>query len=113
MYNGCYGGFSLSQEATEMYLQRKGIAYKIKENGIRFPLYVVNKEEFFYAHDIPRHDLDLVAVVEELGSERASGYAAYLCIGTIKGNQYRIDEYDGSECVIEPSDQKWITVEQE
>jgi hypothetical protein len=112
VYNGTYGGFSLSREATEMYLQRKGIEYAVQERRIDSPTYILNKEKHFYVHDVPRHDPDLVAVVEELGSDRASGYNAFLCIGTIEGNQYRIEEYDGAECVIEPSDQEWITVEE-
>lgn len=49
----------------------------------------------------PRHDLDLVAVVEELGKE-ANGMCAKLKVVEIPdGMDYVIDEYDGYESVHE------------
>lgn len=59
----------------------------------------------------PRHDPELVKTVEDLGSE-ANGSHAHLKIKELKGNRYVIDEYDGSERVVEPDDINWITVEE-
>lgn len=61
--------------------------------------------------DYPRHDPELVKTVEDLGSE-ANGSHAHLKIKELKGNRYVIDEYDGSERVVEPDDINWITVEE-
>ena len=61
--------------------------------------------------DYPRHDPELVKTVEDLGSE-ANGSHARLKIKELKGNRYVIDEYDGSERVVEPDDINWITVEE-
>ena len=59
--------------------------------------------------DCPRHDPELVKTVEDLGSG-ANGSHAHLKIKELKGNRYVIDEYDGSERVVEPDDINWITV---
>lgn len=59
----------------------------------------------------PRHDPELVKTVEDLGSE-ANGSHAHLRIKELKGNRYVIDEYDGSERVVEPDDINWIIVEE-
>ena len=61
--------------------------------------------------DYPRHDPELVKTVEDLGSE-ANGSHAHLKIKELKGNRYVIDEYDGSERVVEPDDINWVTVEE-
>jgi hypothetical protein len=62
-------------------------------------------EAFFSDHRISRDDPDLVAVVEQLGSERktgASGRFAHLEVVEIPdGIEWTIDEYDGSETVEE------------
>lgn len=89
--NACYGGFGLSDIAKQMLAQRKG------EEGV----------EWF----IPRHDPDLIAVVEELGVADASGKHAQLEIVEIVGNKYIIEEYDGSEFVVVPESINWVTVE--
>jgi len=89
--NNCYGNFSLSEEASKLLAARKGV------------------EHVCVTH-IDRHDADLIAVVEELGCERASGEFAELYIEEIKGNQYNINEYDGAETVITPEGYRWITI---
>ena len=61
--------------------------------------------------DYSRHDPELVKTVEDLGS-KANGFHAHLKIKELKGNLYIIDEYDGSERVVEPDDINWITVEE-
>ncbi len=90
-YNSCYGGFGLSAKAQELLNQLKG-------------------EEVDY-YDLPRHDKDLVAVVEELGSE-ASGTFGSITIAHIDSDRYRISEYDGWEKVITPEDEKYVVIEE-
>lgn len=92
VYNSCYGGFALSN---------KGIS-RLKELGAEY-----NKDYGFYY--IKRHDYRLIQTIEELGEE-ASGTCSKLKIDTIYGDRYRIDEYDGRETVIEPSDGEWIVI---
>ena len=98
VYNSCFGGFGLSAKAlAELRVLKEA------------------KGEMFDSTDywtgwLPRHDPDLVAVVEKLGEE-ASGKRAALRVKELKGKRYRIDEYDGSETVREPDDYEWIVVE--
>lgn len=91
VYNSYYGGFSLSSKAQELLSQLKG-------------------EEVDY-HDLPRHDKDLVAVVEELGSE-ASGTFGSITIAYINSDRYRISEYDGWEKVITPEDENYVVIKE-
>ena len=50
--------------------------------------------------NIERHDPDLISIVEELGTEKASGRCARLKVEDIGEEHYHIDEYDGYESVI-------------
>lgn len=94
VYNNDYGGFSLSPEACRLLNERKG-----RE--------VVN-ENYGYVWDLPRHDPDLVAVVEAIGCKAASGSFASLAIREVQ-NEYRVCEYDGAEWVEEPHTIEWET----
>lgn len=96
--NNCYGGFSLSEEASE-YLNER---YDMN----------INPEYGFLPYSpsdgyIPRHDKRLVEVVETLGEERASGSCSELVIVEISTPCYRIDEYDGMESVETPEGIEW------
>ena len=71
----------------------------------------IPEENYIYYHDIPRHDKDLVAVIEELG-ERANGTCANLDIMEIDSNLYRIEDYDGFESIITPDANDWIQIEE-
>lgn len=84
VYNTCYGGFGLSEKALD----------------------ILGKE---YYYDIPRHDPDLVAVVEMLGEKANSRYAS-LAIAEVKG-PYRIREYDGLEWVETPDNIEWTNAD--
>jgi hypothetical protein len=89
VYNGCYGGFSLSLAAWERYIELGG------------------KAESSFDLDRNRTDPVLVQVVEELG-ERANGMCAELRIYEIAvGTKYRIDEYDGLEHIETEDDIRW------
>lgn len=92
VYNNCYGGFSLSEEA-ETWLHEHG----------------VSKEEIeeFVWND--RHNPTLVKCVEALG-RRASGECSKLAIAEIDSDKYRITEYDGWETVEVPEDLAWIVI---
>lgn len=59
--------------------------------------------------EIQRHDPDLVRCVETLG-HAADGECAHLQVRELKGNRYRIDNYDGNEDVYEPEDEEYITI---
>lgn len=89
VYNSCYGDFGLSEKAKNLLNELKG-------------------EEVCY-YDLPRHDKDLVAVVEELGSE-ASGMFASIRVATINSDRYRISEYDGWEQVITPEEERYVII---
>ena len=79
--NKCCGGFGLSDKALELICKRK---------GIYGPL---------HHWQLERDDEDLIAVVEELGTE-AEGFASELRIIEFdKGVKYTIDEYDGMESI--------------
>lgn len=87
MYNQCYGGFTLSNQAQAMYKAKKGLA---------------EHESLGYQwDDIARHDEDMIAIVEVLGPE-ASGQCSDIAIKEIPAkfvHYYYIEEYDGMESV--------------
>ena len=139
VYNSDFGGFSLSVEAIFLYYKKKEIkvylykyypekgqyiginekdANKISEFYAHFSnknlgntVSAIPEENYIYYHDIPRHDKDLVAVIEELG-ERANGTCANLDIMEIDSNLYRIEDYDGFESIITPDANDWIQIEE-
>jgi len=116
VYNGCFGGFSLSTAGVRRYLELKGIPFVEEEDDswswstVRFRIGYDEDDvpDYFSSYDIEdRADPVLVQVVEELGEE-ASGDCADLCIRELdRGTRYRIQEYDGSEWVETPEDINW------
>ena len=92
-YNACYGGFSLSLAACELLNQRKGSQ-------------IVDPEYGFF--DGTRHDHDLIAVIEVLGEDAASGAYSKLRVEEISGNLYRVTEYDGYESIETPDSTDWV-----
>ena len=109
--NRCFGGFGLSNSAFELLLTRKGIAFETTEAKFK----LTGDLEYYHAghtgsddhylsyHEFcdDRSDLDLIAVVEELG-DAASGSFANLAIVEIPDDvEWEIVEYDGSEHVAE------------
>jgi hypothetical protein len=89
----CYGGFSLSKEAQEMYLDSKCM-----ERGELDSLYLYGGMPY----NVARDDADLVRIVETLGPEAASGRNAQLKIVEVPDEvDWYIEEYNGQEWVAE------------
>lgn len=106
VYNACYGGFSLSDEAVRMYLDLKGYKYTEDFSYFVTPFKVEGWEDF-YDRDIDRADPILVEVVKKLG-DKANGSCAKLRIEDLpKGTLYRITEYDGYESIETKDDLDW------
>jgi hypothetical protein len=121
VYNDCYGGFSLSNRAFDMLVARRcGIVVeenqKISEAlDMMGPLEREKWKQFRRQYNsintgVARHDPDLLAVIDELGMERASGSLAQLKIAEIEGDRYIIREHAGVERVVTPADIRWIRV---
>ena len=123
LYNADYGGIELSAEAIHWLEENGSEETKNKLNKLRKECEgIINEHDYGYPwgleelmslrylDGVERHDKDLISVVENLGEE-ANGRYANLRLYELKGNEYRIDEYDGLETVIEKCDEKYIHVE--
>ena len=83
--NDCHGGFSLSDAGVSRYLELADLKLTGK----------------FYDRDIPRDDVALVQVVEEMG-KLADGQCARLKIVEIPDDvEWQIEDYDGLEWAAE------------
>ena len=85
MYNACYGGFSLSNLAVDMYLERCGYVYC----------------KYYVSNELKRDNLDMIHVVKQLGS-KANGKCADIkiaCIPPKYRHHYGVSEYDGYESI--------------
>ncbi len=61
----------------------------------------VKGDYFSFLDDIPRDDLQLVAVVEELGSEASAPSANLVIIEIPDDVEWVVEEYDGDEWISE------------
>ena len=82
--NRCHGGFDLSDQAEQLYKERKGIT-----------------DKNWYYRDIPRNDPVLVQIVEELGDAADTRYSELAAIDIPDDVEWTICEYDGLEWVAE------------
>jgi len=123
--NDCFGGFGLSDEAFELYLNKKGIKfYKGKKKFFGNSYYTVPEKKYkrlskkwreedgdygrinaknwyLSCRDIKRDDPVLVEVVKLL-KKKANGFCAGLKIVKIPADvDFGIDEYDGLESIHE------------
>lgn len=98
VYNNCYGGFGLSDQAIELYLKLSGTPFtKIEDGG--FSYYQLPSDEYFSSDELSRKDPILIHVVESLG-DAANGWAAELKVIDLPlGTEYRIKEHDGREWI--------------
>ena len=86
--NACYGGFSITEEAENLYCAYAGITEK--DRGT------------FYGRDLDRDDPILIQVLNQLGVMECSGDHASLRIVEVPdGVEWTIEEYDGKEWVAE------------
>lgn len=106
VYNACYGGFSLSDEAIAMYLDLKGYTYTSKKHGL-VTMFAVEGWENFRRGDIERTDLVLVKVIETLGVKANGDFSNLVIKDLPKGTRYRITEYDGYESIQIADDIDW------
>lgn len=108
VYNGCFGGFGLSDEAQLRLAEIKGITLYPEKLYPTLPhntdyVYYIDPPTQAERRELPinREDPDLVRVVEELG-ERANGRCARLYIAEIPDDvDWEVDEYDGNETIHE------------
>lgn len=83
--NTCYGGFSLTEDAFNLYK-----AYASIEN------------KHFYDGEIERNDPILLQVLDQLGIEACEGkYSSFKIVEIPDGVDWEIGEYDGKEHVAE------------
>lgn len=94
--NKCYGGFSLSKEACEMYAKAKGIS--VGEWNDTWGFYEGGQ---FYDREIPRNDPVLVDIVEQLRNKASGGCAELSIVEIPDGVDWCVEEYDGKEWIAE------------
>ena len=83
--NTDYGGFSLSDEALDLYKILTGIP-------------PVDEIHFW---ELARDDVVLVQIIEQLGDRASGGYAKLSIVEVPDGVKWHISEYDGIEWVAE------------
>ena len=107
VYNACYGGFVLSEAATDRYWELKGVSVR-RELCNGYATWILQSHNHpVYVDTEDRTDPCLVQVVEELGPE-ASGECSRLLIEELSpGTLYRIEEYDGLESVTTQDEYQW------
>lgn len=84
--NRCHGGFSLSDEALDLYKQLSG--YDIPDSLI-------------WDYQVERDDPYLVKVVETLGNKAHGDYAELRIVEIPEDVEWIVQEYDGMEWVAE------------
>lgn len=100
VYNACYGGFGISNEAVDWLLEHGSKHVHLFDRPSCFG----TKGEWIGT----RHDPLLVKCVRAL-KDKANGVHADLDIVKLDGTHYRIDRYDGEETVEQPTDEQgWI-----
>ena len=106
VFNNCFGGFGVSMEAVRWMADRGHVE---ANRLLKRDKEVIGGLDWYGNLQCERHDALLVMAVEELG-EKANGQSAELCVHTLKGDRYYIDEYDGSESIVEPHTINWTEV---
>lgn len=89
--NRCYGGFSLSEQAKNMYKEAT------KD--------VIRSQHWYPDQDIPRDDPILIGIIKEIGEKAAGGTFAKLKIieipDDVPADGWIVQDYDGVEWVAE------------
>lgn len=108
--NTCFGGFGLSGVAFRRWCELSNSKYMSVRNEELFEKYGI---ENFYTYtildgnmeiddsDIDREDVNLVAVVEEMGEDAWGDYAELKVVEIPADVDYDIHDYDGIESIHE------------
>ena len=129
--NKCFGGFSLSNKAEDLYAEKKGFKlyryeqtkyvhsdsrneYKKLKDGEVDQLFILTytkdlgdtidelpEGSFWWSNNIERTDPTLIEVVKELGSLADGGFAKLEVVDIPNDIEWEISEYDGIETVHE------------
>ena len=106
VYNGCFGGFGLSSVAVIAMADLGHEAARLAVVESRTDEYALDR----FARLVDRHDPILVQVVETLGPNVSGGRCSKLFVAELAGDRYIVEEYDGSESVVEPADLEWTVI---
>jgi len=105
VYNDCYGGFKLSEDAEKEIIRRK---FEPILEKCKLP-YLLKKKIMVYLYDMAQYYLDvyynrsdphLISIVKEMGEKVNANNATKLKIKTVPKGYWSIHEYDGLESVI-------------
>lgn len=113
VYNAANTGLFMSEKCLERYLLKKKAKGEIKEYRIEWQrsyARIIENDREFYSYDIPRHDMDLIACVEELGAFEASIGWSELRIVEVDCDKYTIIEYRLRESIETEDTLNWISV---
>ncbi|NBQ48313.1 MAG: hypothetical protein EBU33_07655 [Sphingobacteriia bacterium] len=108
--NICYGGFGISDKAFEELLRRKGIEFDMVPNESRimgnsyYKKGMLDDEDGYlnqYDYYSKRDDLDLIAVIEEMGQDSWSWAAEIVIVEIPDDVKWHVCEHDGMEHVAE------------
>lgn len=108
--NRCFGGFGLSNQGFERYLELKGTAYETQPS--RWTWLKDGKDYYASGHlgddahylsdrDIDRTDPALIQTIEELGREANDRFASLEIIEIPDDVEWQLEEYDGTEWIAE------------
>lgn len=100
--NAGYGAFDLSVAVWTLLAQRKGgVLHHHQSMHIETCHIILPDGTFLDDDELDRTDADLVAAIEELGTDAASTVMSTIAIVTIPDDveHWYIDEYDGAETV--------------
>lgn len=97
--NRCFGGFGLSETAMIELAHCKGYTHFTEKN--RYHYLKTPQGDILTENDIPRDDLDLVAIVEKLGENSFGEFAELMIVDVPDDVDWYIEEYDGREWVAE------------
>ena len=114
VYNNCYGGFGLSNDAIQ-WLEQNAKDTELKDYISKIRITCTRDAEIAYFikdwFSKRRHHSDLVEVVKNLGNKVNDSFSE-LTIAEIKSDRYRIEAYDGLENVITPEETNWIVIKE-
>lgn len=105
LINSDFGGFGLSDQAIELYLNKKGLKFTIEKKrplfSARLLIFYVNGV-YFNEHELQRDDPALIKAVEEVGlKESADTFSSLKIVKIPYGIEWELKEYDGSEWVAQ------------